>query len=124
MGLRLLCDGFEADIVETAILHDALDGTGMSPDELENYAVPKAVVDAVVSLTHIPEIETYEEYVDHVSGNDVAAIVLLYDMQANIFELHGTKADGTPDCDMVAAVRLLRRLLAGMVKNKSRYVYV
>ena len=66
-----------------AVLHDVLEDTDVTPQDLRDTGVPPPVVDAVVALTHRPE-HTYEQYTEHVAGNHLARRVKLADLADNL----------------------------------------
>lgn len=80
VGMRLMEHGFGVDIVTVGILHDVLDSPGLVPADLYAFGMPKRVVDAVIGLTYIPEIESYDDYLSSVARDEIAATVLVYDI--------------------------------------------
>jgi len=80
VGIRLMEHGFDTDTATVGILHDVLESPGLSPAELDAAGLPKRVVDAVIGLTHVPEIESYGDYLSSVAQDPIAAAVLVYDI--------------------------------------------
>jgi hypothetical protein len=67
----------------TAVLHDVLEDTNLTVNDLLNSGVPRTVVDAVVTLTHCPE-NSYDEYIERVAANELARKVKLADLADNL----------------------------------------
>ena len=67
------------------LLHDVVEDTGMTFDELLRLGVDETIVDALRLLTHTDDM-TYEEYVNRIatSGNDIAMHVKYNDLQHNL----------------------------------------
>lgn len=65
-----------------ALLHDVLEDTGLTAEELRAAGMPPAVVFAVQLLTHDPD-EGYFEYVRKINQNAVARAVKLADLKHN-----------------------------------------
>jgi (p)ppGpp synthase/HD superfamily hydrolase len=66
-----------------AVLHDVLEDTTLTVDDLLNSGVSRSVVDAVVALTRCPE-DTYDEYIERVADNELARRVKLADLADNL----------------------------------------
>jgi hypothetical protein len=80
--LRLMgsVDGLAAKIV--AILHDVIEDTRVTRDDLRAAGFPDPLVDSVVSLTH-REGESYADYVVRCKRDEVARRVKLADLEDN-----------------------------------------
>ena len=67
------------------LLHDVVEDTGMTFDDLLRVGVDETIVDALRLLTHTDDM-TYEEYVNRIatSGNDIALHVKYNDLQHNL----------------------------------------
>ena len=67
------------------LLHDVVEDTGITFDELLRLGVDETIVDALQLLTFTNEM-TYEEYVNRIatSGNDIAMHVKYNDLQHNL----------------------------------------
>jgi (p)ppGpp synthase/HD superfamily hydrolase len=78
----------------TAVLHDVLEDTTVTVDDLLNSGVPRTVVNAVVALTHRPE-DSYDEYIERVADNELARQVKLADIADNL--ANNEKLPRTPD---------------------------
>jgi guanosine-3',5'-bis(diphosphate) 3'-pyrophosphohydrolase len=74
-------DGLAAQTA--AILHDVLEDTETTADDLREIGISADIVDAVIALTHDPA-ETYEEYTQRVARNAVARDIKLADLADNL----------------------------------------
>lgn len=81
LRVMLAVDGFRAQAA--AVLHDVLEDTQVTVDELGAAGLPIDVVDAVVALTHRPR-QSYERYVEQVACNAIAREVKLADLADNL----------------------------------------
>jgi (p)ppGpp synthase/HD superfamily hydrolase len=79
--VMLAVDGPHARMA--AVLHDVLEDTQATGDDLRDAGFPRAVVDAVVVLSHRPQ-HTYEEYIELVAGNELARTIKLADLADNL----------------------------------------
>lgn len=70
-----------------AILHDVLEDSSWGPTQLLANGIPKEVVDAVIALTKLNS-ETYMEYIDRLSENELARKVKIADLNDNIARSH------------------------------------
>jgi (p)ppGpp synthase/HD superfamily hydrolase len=68
--------------VAGAWLHDTLEDTNVTAEELAREGIPAEVIEAVQLLTH-PHHEPYADYVWRVSGNPLAAQVKRADVADN-----------------------------------------
>jgi hypothetical protein len=73
-------DGEEARIV--AILHDVIEDTSVTADDLQQEGFGKPVLEALDRLTHCKD-EPYAEYVIRCKGQEVARRVKLADLEDN-----------------------------------------
>src|SRR5712692_4891534 len=73
-------EGEEAQIV--AVLHDVIEDTSVTADDLRQAGFSEKVVAAVLCVTHRKE-EPYADYVVRCKGNDVARRVKLADLEDN-----------------------------------------
>lgn len=69
---------------KVGILHDIIEDTGMTQDDLRTCGVDEEVLDAVELLTR-QDRDTYEDYIGKLveSGNETAMRVKLYDLDHN-----------------------------------------
>ncbi|MDY4576167.1 MAG: HD domain-containing protein [Intestinibacter sp.] len=66
-----------------AILHDIIEDTDVTKEDLLNAGLSKHIVDAIVMLTRSDDID-YMDYVKKVSSNPLAKEVKLADLQNNM----------------------------------------
>lgn len=79
-----------------AVLHDLVEDTDWTFDDLRKKGFGDAVIMPLMLLTHDPTLKTYDEYIAEISTNDDARAVKLADLEHNSqpFRLKGlTKAD-------------------------------
>jgi hypothetical protein len=88
------------------VLHDVLEDTTLTVDDLLNSGLPRTVVDAVVVLTHRPE-DSYDEYIEGVANNELARTVKLADLADNL--ANNERLPRTPD--VVARIKRYRRAM-------------
>ncbi|HLL81001.1 MAG TPA: hypothetical protein VK420_00060 [Longimicrobium sp.] len=67
----------------TAVLHDVVEDTAVSLDQLAGLGYPREVLDALELLTRRPT-DTYEAFIERVSGNALARRVKLADLEDNM----------------------------------------
>lgn len=65
-----------------ALLHDVIEDTSATVDDLRNEGFPEEVVEAVTLLTHDKNVE-YMDYVARLSKNKIAKAVKLADLAHN-----------------------------------------
>ncbi len=67
------------------LLHDVVEDTGITFDDLMERGVDKSIVDALRLLTHTKDV-SYEDYVNRIasSGNDIAIHVKYNDLCHNL----------------------------------------
>lgn len=74
-------DALEAKMA--AVLHDVVEDTAWTLDELKEEGFPKDVIDAVAYLTHDASL-SYESYIEQIATNDLARVVKLADLTDNM----------------------------------------
>lgn len=67
-----------------AILHDTIEDSDRTLDDIRALGMPEVVVEAVALLTHDKEGEPYMEYVGRLKSNPIARKVKLADLQHNM----------------------------------------
>jgi (p)ppGpp synthase/HD superfamily hydrolase len=109
LRVMLAVDGFR--VQAAAVLHDVLEDTDVTVEELGAAGLPIDVVDAVVALTHRPG-QSYQRYVEQVAGDAIAREVKLADLADNL--ANNKRLPTAPD--VVARIeryeRAIRRLRA------------
>lgn len=100
------------DETVAALLHDLLEDTDVTPEELAAHGFPPAVLEALRALTHGPD-EDYETYLRRVCENPLALKVKRADLAHNS---QPDRLDSLPK-DTAARLRekyaLAARILAG-----------
>lgn len=66
-----------------AWLHDVVEDTDVSKDDLRNAGIPEEVIQAVLSLT-IRNGESYDDYLTRALANELAIPVKLADLLSNL----------------------------------------
>jgi (p)ppGpp synthase/HD superfamily hydrolase len=72
------------DEMMVAVLHDALEDSGLTGQDLASLGLPEAVLEAVALLTHDREELDYESYVRRLRSNPLARKVKLADLAHNM----------------------------------------
>jgi len=65
------------------ILHDTIEDTDLTLNDLKQQGFPQEIIDAVDLLTH-HESEKYEDYIEKIKSNDLARKVKLADLKDNM----------------------------------------
>src|SRR3954451_4706993 len=73
-------EGLEAKIV--AVLHDVIEDTPVTADDLRQEGFSEAIIAAVLCVTHRKD-EPYADYVVRCKGNEIARRVKLSDLEDN-----------------------------------------
>jgi (p)ppGpp synthase/HD superfamily hydrolase len=66
-----------------AVLHDVVEDTPVTLEQLRDSGFAEEVVEAVDCLTHDPR-DSYDEYIAKIKGNPIARIVKLADLEDNM----------------------------------------
>ena len=85
MHLQRVAHALSPDLgaMTVAILHDIIEDTWMTAEELRNLGIPEDIVDDVVTLTRL-DSETHWEYVERIcAGSDRAITVKVEDVRDN-----------------------------------------
>ncbi|MDH5179062.1 MAG: GTP pyrophosphokinase [Gammaproteobacteria bacterium] len=81
--LRIMAKMTTPEEMAVALLHDVIEDSGFTAQDLLQEGIPGEVVDAVVCLTK-RDGESYEDFVDRVSKNSLARRIKLADIEDNI----------------------------------------
>ncbi|MEM6474282.1 MAG: GTP pyrophosphokinase, partial [Planctomycetota bacterium] len=86
--LRLMMSVNASDERIVALLHDVVEDTSITSDDLEREGFSEHVLAALRLLTHDPEV-SYEDYIQRLATNQLARTVKLADLRdnSNVFEL-------------------------------------
>jgi (p)ppGpp synthase/HD superfamily hydrolase len=82
LHLMMQMDTDEAQI--TAVLHDVVEDSDMTLDDLARTGFSRDVLDALELLTHDKENVLYQDYIIGISSNDLARKVKLADLAHNM----------------------------------------
>ena len=74
--------GLDDSTICAALLHDVVEDTKISFDDLKEYGFPNQIIEAVKALTK-QKNESYDVYIDRVIRNPIAKKVKLADMKHN-----------------------------------------
>lgn len=97
--------------VTVALLHDVIEDTDYTFDDLRGMGFPDEVISALMLLTHAPDVP-YMDYVKKIKTNDVAKAVKLADLRHNS---DMTRLDSTTPKDILriekykSAIELLKK---------------
>ena len=83
-----------------ALLHDVIEDSPTTADDLRQDGFPESVVDAVVALTRL-EGETYEAFIERLLVNPLARKIKLLDIEDNM-NLLRLKSVSPKDFDRIA----------------------
>ena len=72
----------DEDTTIAALLHDVVEDTYVTIDDLKKYGFSEEVISAISVMTHDPKVE-YMDYIKRVKKNPIAAAVKLEDLKHN-----------------------------------------
>ena len=81
--LRLMAKMVTEEEMSVALLHDVIEDSAYTADDLLNEGIPSNVVDAVKLLSKV-DGEDYDQFIDRVLTNDLASKVKKADIEDNI----------------------------------------
>ena len=81
--LRVCCRCFTDEEKMVALLHDTIEDTEITTEDLLSEGFPPYIVEAILSISR-NEDETYEEFVKRTSLNPLGRAVKLYDLEDNM----------------------------------------
>ena len=99
------------DAFAVALLHDVIEDSSYTADDLKKEGIPQHILDALILLTHDKD-EPYMEYVSKIKSNELAKAVKLADLQhnSNLSRLSSvTDADIERQRKYAEAIALLRK---------------
>lgn len=109
--LRLMSQFQQTDEMVVAVLHDVIEDSDVSLDDLTSNGFSRAVVEAIDCLSH-RKGERYEEYIKRISTNILARKIKIEDLKDN---MDLTRLDSVSDKDLARIEKYhsaLRVLLA------------
>lgn len=75
----------EIELKIVAVLHDVLEDSAVTADDLVSYGFPEYLVEAVSVLTHKKgDADSYEKYICRVKTNPIACRVKIEDIRHNL----------------------------------------
>lgn len=80
LTVATMTDSFDAFIA--ALLHDVLEDSDYSVDDLRAAGIPEHIIQALQLLTHGDDVP-YMDYIAQIKGNDLAKAVKLADLKHN-----------------------------------------
>ena len=87
---NLLIEGVDDEVIlfyrkccVVALLHDILEDTDTTENDLENEGFSNDIIDAVVAITR-KKNESYIDFIERVKLNDMAKCVKIYDLEDNM----------------------------------------
>ena len=107
LWLMLRFESVDAMIV--AVLHDAIEDSELTLDDLAREGFSPAVIDAVDALTHRPA-ESYDDYLRRVRANELARRVKLVDLEHNM-DLRRIESVSKKDLERIHKYHKARRFL-------------
>ena len=81
LRLMMKADGYAEQIV--AVLHDAVEDTALTLQELADRGFPEEIVSAIEAVTKKPG-EDYEAFIERIAADPLAARVKLLDLYDNV----------------------------------------
>lgn len=81
LRMMMRAQGLEEQIV--AVLHDVVEDSGWTLEQLAAEGVPEHLIAAIECLTRRSE-ESYDEFIDRILVNDLATRVKQYDLEDNM----------------------------------------
>lgn len=82
VAMTLAKNGFDDNTITTGLLHDVIEDTDYTIDDIKKLGFPNEVSDALQLLTHDKNID-YMEYVRSVKNNPIAKAVKIADLIHN-----------------------------------------
>lgn len=98
--LRIMAQMETEQEMAVALLHDVIEDSTYTADDLLKLQIPAEVVDAVQCLTRVRG-ETYDEFIDRVLKNPIASKIKKADIEDNINVLR-LKSLATADLERIA----------------------
>lgn len=73
------------DVMSVALLHDILEDTSVTVDNLREKGFNETVIEAVVAITKVKG-ESYQDYLERVRANKIARFVKIRDIKHNLYD--------------------------------------
>jgi (p)ppGpp synthase/HD superfamily hydrolase len=82
--LRLMIQMESEEEMITAVLHDVVEDSTITLDDLAAMGFVKEILDALALLTHDKETTRYEDYITGIKANPLALKIKLADLEHNM----------------------------------------
>ena len=102
-----------------AILHDVVEDTDWTVDQLAQEGFPKEIIDAIEAISRREE-EEYIDYIERVQGNEIAMRVKLADLEDNI-NIHRLNNIYNGGSDRLNRYMTAYDILTGKIKKPDFY---
>ncbi|WP_233145318.1 GTP pyrophosphokinase [Wohlfahrtiimonas populi] len=73
----------EKNLKIIALLHDVLEDSSFTENDLNNAGFSKEIINALIALTRKNE-ESYQEFIERIAVNDLARLVKIADIKDNL----------------------------------------
>ena len=93
-------------VIAVAFLHDVLEDTDSTKEDLEAGGIPQEVIEAVEALTRDKGNETHVQYIERVADNEIARKVKVADLNDNLARWTEDLGEGLRDRYLAALARL------------------
>ena len=107
--IRLMMRVEDSQAKVVALLHDVLEDSDMTENDLKNAGFDKQIIEAVVCLTKTPSTD-YMEYIRRIKKNSLATQVKLVDLEDNL-NANRLKEIEQKDCERMARYLQARKIL-------------
>ncbi len=81
--MRLMFQFSEKNLKIIALLHDVLEDSSFTENDLNNAGFSKEIINALIALTRKNE-ESYQEFIERIAVNDLARLVKIADIKDNL----------------------------------------
>jgi (p)ppGpp synthase/HD superfamily hydrolase len=112
--LRIMAKMATEEEMAVALLHDVIEDSDITAEELLNKGIPQTIVDAVVLLTK-DSGENYEDFIKKLSSNKLASTVKKADIEDNINVLRLDKLESN-DLERIKKYHKAWKMLDNKVK--------
>lgn len=81
--MRLMFQFSQKNLKIIALLHDVLEDSSFTENDLNNAGFSKEIINALIALTRKNE-ESYQEFIERIAINDLARLVKIADIKDNL----------------------------------------
>ena len=104
--------------VSVALLHDVVEDTDLTFDELRAKGIPETVIEPLTFLTHDKSVP-YDEYIRNIGTNFIATKVKIVDLTHNMNESRYCRSMNAYECERQEKYRRSKEYLLGRLKEFS-----